>query len=194
MNSILFIRHAETDLAGTFCGHTDPRLNGRGRQQAPALAIKLDGTPIHAIYASDLQRAHATAQAIADRKGLVCQLRPAFREIHFGSWEGLTWTEIEQLDPHFAALWARDFPTLPAPGGERFSDFEARVLKAVAELPTVPALPIAVVTHAGVLRVILNRLCGVTPQLAWERTRHFCSVVHYPPVQQPPIQSTIHNP
>ena len=184
---ILFIRHAETDLAGAFCGHTDPELNTRGRAQAAALAAQLQATPIHAIYTSDLRRAQATARALADPRRLPCHLLPALREIDFGRWEGLTWPEIERLDPAFATLWIDSFPALPAPGGESFASFEQRVLQAVSSLPLqpgtqlAPTRPIAVVTHAGVLRVILERLCNVPPAHAWERTRRFCSIVRYQP-------------
>ncbi len=179
MNSILFIRHAETGLAGTFCGHTDPELNERGRQQSAALVRELEETPIDAVYASDLRRARATAQAIADRRGLTLHLRPAFREIDFGAWEGLTWAQIELLDPLFAQAWVGSFPALPAPCGEHFADFEHRVLTAVRELRMESSQQIAVVTHAGVLRVILERLCGVAPAQAWEQSRRFCSIVTY---------------
>jgi alpha-ribazole phosphatase len=174
---MIFIRHAETDLAGTFCGQTDPPLNERGHQQVAALVIELEGTPIDAIYSSDLRRAHATAQAIAHCRGLICHLRPALREIDFGVWEGLTWNEIEQRDAAFAEAWSRNFPALTAPDGERFADFERRVLTAVSELSAEPMQHTVVVTHAGVLRLILERLCNVAPEMAWERSRQFCSIV-----------------
>ena len=37
MSDLLFIRHAETDMAGTFCGHLDPELNARGLLQLEEL-------------------------------------------------------------------------------------------------------------------------------------------------------------
>ena len=38
MSRALFIRHAETEMAGRFCGHSDPELNAHGRMQLTALA------------------------------------------------------------------------------------------------------------------------------------------------------------
>ena len=35
-STLLFIRHAETNLAGRFCGHADPPLNERGFAQIVA--------------------------------------------------------------------------------------------------------------------------------------------------------------
>jgi broad specificity phosphatase PhoE len=40
MDSLLFIRHAETDLAGRFCGHSDPPVNKRGHRQIKELLRK----------------------------------------------------------------------------------------------------------------------------------------------------------
>jgi len=33
MSRVLFIRHAETEMAGRYCGHSDPDLNAQGRAQ-----------------------------------------------------------------------------------------------------------------------------------------------------------------
>ena len=187
MSRIMLIRHAETDLAGRFCGQSDPVLNARGRQQAADLVTRLAGTPIDAIYTSDLRRAHSTAQAIALQRGLSCQLRPALREIDFGEWEGLSWDEITARDPDFAERWASEFPSLSAPGGEGIDNFAHRVLGAIGDLAAgLSASParswtLAVVTHGGVLRLVLEELCGLSAELAWERSRHFCSIVTMQP-------------
>jgi len=41
MSELLLIRHGATALAGTFCGHSDPPLDARGRQQVHALLREL---------------------------------------------------------------------------------------------------------------------------------------------------------
>ena len=46
MSEILFIRHAETEMAGRFCGHSDPELNSRGRTQLTSLTHLLSCEPI----------------------------------------------------------------------------------------------------------------------------------------------------
>ncbi len=84
MSRVLFIRHAETEMAGRFCGHSDPELNAQGRLQLTALTSLLSAEPIDAVYSSDLRRASATAQAIASVREIPRLLRPALREIDFG--------------------------------------------------------------------------------------------------------------
>jgi broad specificity phosphatase PhoE len=87
MSEILFIRHAETDMAGTFCGHSNPPLNMRGRNQLSELLSALNSESIDEIYASDLLRARETGETIAEARAIKCHLRPTLREINFGQWE-----------------------------------------------------------------------------------------------------------
>ena len=179
MSRVLWIRHAETEMAGRFCGHSDPDLNAQGQAQLARLAQLLSTEKIEEIYSSDLRRAQSTAQVIAAGRNIPLTLRPALREIHFGQWEGLTWAEIEHRDPAYARKWVDGYPHLPAPAGESFPGFKARVLDQVCQLIDRDAEPIAVVTHAGVLRVVLRHLHGCSEQEAWQQTQQYCCVVRY---------------
>ena len=191
MSEILFIRHAETDMARTFCGQSDPELNTCGHAQVAELIDKLHAEDIAMVYSSDLRRAHATGKAIAEAFGVDYRVRPALREINFGQWEGLTWKEIEQRDGAYARRWVAEYPLLTAPDGEGFNDFERRVLDEVQLLSsTVEGRRIAVVTHAGVIRTVLCTLAGLRDEDAWEQTKSYCSIVRH----TPPISSLIHPP
>jgi alpha-ribazole phosphatase/probable phosphoglycerate mutase len=182
MSELLLIRHAETDMAGTFCGHSDPELNARGHSQLGELINKLRTEEIGVVYTSDLRRAHTTAMAIAEAFGVDCHVRGALREINFGQWEGVTWEEIERGDQTYARRWIAEYPRLPAPDGESVHDFERRVLDEV-KLLSVEAEAgdccIAVVTHAGVLRTALRALHSCSEDRAWEETRSYCSIVRH---------------
>ncbi len=179
MSRALFIRHAETEMAGRFCGHSDPDLNAQGRMQLASLTNLLSAEPIDMVYSSDLRRASATAQAIAAVREIPQVVRPALREIDFGRWEGLRWEQIEQIDPEYAREWVARYPHLAAPSGENFQAFEARVLGEVTRLLDDSRGPIAVVTHGGVLRVVLRHLCGRSDEEAWRQTQAYCSLVRY---------------
>ena len=182
MSELLFIRHAETDMAGTFCGHSDPELNARGRTQLGVLINRLRAEEIGIVYTSDLRRAHTTAETIAEAFGVDCHVRSGLREIDFGSWEGMTWKEIERRDPTYARRWVADYPRLPAPEGEDYHDFERRVLDEVKFLSCgaeASVCRVAVVTHAGVLQTVLRALHDCSEDDAWEQTRSYCSVVRH---------------
>jgi alpha-ribazole phosphatase len=183
MREILFIRHAETDMAGTFCGFSDPELNTRGYVQLAELIDNLRTEDIGAVYTSDLRRSYTTASAVAEVFGVDCQVRPALREISFGQWEGLTWEQIEGQNKAYARHWITDYPRLPAPDGENICDFEQRVLTEMKFMfmeAENKGRSIAVITHAGVLRTVLCKLLGCSEEEAWNRTRSYCSVARYP--------------
>jgi broad specificity phosphatase PhoE len=180
MKTLLFIRHAETDLAGTFCGHSDPPLNARGHVQVSDLIAQLASEPIDAVYSSDLRRAADTAASLAHAFAVSCTTTSTLREIYFGDWEEMTWAEIERRGADYARRWAESFPDLAAPNGEPYPMFESRVLREVDRLLDLAAdNRIAVVTHGGVMRIVLRHLLGCTEQQAWERTRPFCSFFVY---------------
>jgi alpha-ribazole phosphatase len=180
MSDILFIRHAETDMAGTFCGHSDPDLNARGHEQTEKLIDRLRSENIDTVYTSDLRRARTTAEAIASAFGIECRTRRALREISFGEWEGLTWKEIELRDEAYARRWMAEHPLQPPPEGEAFRDFEQRVLEEVAFLSTKAAeRDIAVVTHAGVLRTVLCSLQRCSEEDAWRLTKPYCVIIRH---------------
>jgi len=180
MKSLLFIRHAETELAGSFCGHSDPPLNARGQMQVSDLIARLAMEPIDAIYSSDLRRAADTAASLAQAFAVPCTTTSALREIYFGDWEAMTWAEIERRDADYARRWAESFPNLAAPNGEPYAMFESRVLREVDRLLDLAAAKrIAVVTHAGVMRVVLRHLLGHTEGQAWELTKPYCSFFAY---------------
>jgi broad specificity phosphatase PhoE len=180
MTGLLFIRHAETDMAGTFCGHSDPPLNARGQQQVAHIISSLMLETIDEIYSSDLRRATETAASLSQAFSAPVTTTGGLREIHFGDWEGLTWTEIESRDAEYAGQWLEAFPALPAPNGEHASSFEARVLQEVDQLLSLAKTRrIAVVTHGGVMRAVLRTLLACDEQQAWEMTKPYCSSFYY---------------
>lgn len=175
MKGLIFIRHAETNLAGTFCGHTDPPLNARGRTQVAELIKRLASEAIEEIYSSDLLRATETANALAKAISVPCDAKASLREINFGAWEAMTWTEIEKTDPDFALRWTQSFPDLTAPQGEPFSAFRSRVLREIEGLVRcAERRRIAVVSHSGVMQLVLRELLGKNQQEAWELTQTYC--------------------
>ncbi|MGA8272467.1 MAG: histidine phosphatase family protein [Candidatus Sulfotelmatobacter sp.] len=175
---LLLVRHAETGMAGRFCGHSDPGLNERGRQQLAGLLNMLSEHAIRRIYTSDLVRAQQTGETIAEHFGAELHVRPALREIYFGQWEGLTWNEIEARDPAQAKRWAEEYPNSTAPGGESFQEFEARVRGELTFLvQEATNFPIAAVAHAGFIRVALANGWKVSEEEARSRTKNYGTFV-----------------
>jgi broad specificity phosphatase PhoE len=181
MSGLIFIRHAETDMAGTFCGHSNPPVNERGLQQIAGLQKVVADEAIDAIYTSDLKRAVVTASALTASPMAGPIESSNLREINFGDWEGLTWSQIEEKYPYYSKKWMDGYPNMPAPNGESFEIFQSRVLDEIKHLLTVVRRNwVAVVTHAGVMRVVLQALCGLDEESARIRTQAYCCLFKYP--------------
>lgn len=170
MLRLLLIRHAETEHnAQARCqGQSDPPLSAEGLRQAAALAARLAGEEVHAVYAADLRRATETAAAIAAAHGLAVHTDPRLREMAFGEWEGLTWAEIGVRYPQEWAAWQADPLHVAPPGGETLAQVAARVrsvFEAIAERHSDQC--VAVVSHGGPLRVWLSLALGLPPQAHW---------------------------
>lgn len=161
MTEILLIRHGETawNAERRLQGQIDIPLNAHGERQAQAVAQALRDLPIDAIYSSDLQRARATAQPLADAHGLPLHLDAGLRERCFGGFEGLLYEQLEARYPEAYAQWRARNPDAPFPPGERrgetLNEFYARSVGAVREIAARnPDRRIVVVTHGGVLDCI----------------------------------------
>ena len=155
---IIAIRHGETawNVDTRIQGHLDIPLNDTGLWQARQLARALADEPVAAIYTSDLQRARATAQAVADTTGAPLTPEPDLRERSFGHFQGRTFAQIEAELPDQAMRWRkRDPEFIPGGGGESLTMLRSRIEHTVNELASQhPNEQIVLVAHGGVLDVL----------------------------------------
>jgi broad specificity phosphatase PhoE len=160
LSRIILVRHGETEGRSSirFHGKTDVPLSSEGREQMRAAARSLPISHFELVVASPLSRAWAAAAILAP--GSPVRLEADFREIDFGRWESLTREEIEVLDPMLARSWLEGVEGFEFPEGERRGDFRSRVLRGLDRLLLSSASSALVVTHKGVIRTIVEKLCG----------------------------------
>jgi len=152
VTTLILARHGETDWNrnGIWQGHGDPPLNALGREQAAALAERLHGSGLQAIYSSDLKRATETAEFVSRATGLAVMRHAGLREVDVGSWTGLTLAEI-----------AERFPGMEHHDGEPHETFDARVLATLTEIASRHSDErVIVVTHGGVVRSLQRAMLG----------------------------------
>lgn len=163
---ILAIRHGETswNVDTRFQGQIDIDLNPKGQWQAEQLAHSLaEETELSALYSSDLRRAHATAQAVAQRLRLPVQIDAGLRERHGGVFQGRTLTEMDQHDADLARRWRTREVDFRPEGGESLRDFYERSIAAWARVAARhPGQTVAVVAHGGVLDCLYRAATGLT--------------------------------
>ena len=160
---IIAIRHGETawNVDTRIQGHLDIPLNDTGLWQARQVARALAGEPLSAIYASDLQRAHTTARAIAEVTGAPLVPEPALRERSFGELEGRTFAEIEAELPEQARRWRQRDPHFAPEGGETLVQLRERIAATTHRLAALHTGGLVVlVAHGGVLDVLYRLATG----------------------------------
>ncbi|MBC7242501.1 MAG: alpha-ribazole phosphatase [Anaerolineae bacterium] len=171
MLRLLLIRHGQTlwNAELRYQGQTDVPLNELGRRQAEALGRRLAGETIHAVYASDLQRAVDTAIPLAVPRRLEIIKEPRLRELNFGEWEGHTFEEIRQRDPEAYQAWLRAPERFSAPGGETDTQLRERVRAWLDEVRAKhDEQTIAVVAHGGSLIILLQITLGLPSEARWK--------------------------
>lgn len=160
---IIAVRHGETawNVDTRIQGHLDIPLNDRGLWQAQQLARALADEPVAAIYTSDLQRAQATAQAVANATGAPLVPEPDLRERSFGALQGRTFAEIETELPEQALRWRKRDPHFAPEGGESLTALRERIAATVHRLAARhPSELVVLVAHGGVLDVLYRLATG----------------------------------
>ena len=171
MSKLLLVRHGDTEANSNerYWGSSDVKLSAAGFRQADRLRRRLAAETIDAVYSSGLSRALVTAETIVWGRQLKVVTCAELREIDFGKFEGLTFTEVSQLDPEVAKLWAERNSSLKFPGGDSLDGFSKRVGKFQKRLEKhSPEETILIVAHSGSLRVLICLLLGIELQHRWQ--------------------------
>jgi broad specificity phosphatase PhoE len=167
---LFVVRHGVTDWARErrFAGWRDIPLSEAGRRQCEAVAQALEPTAPAGVWASPLERARVSAEIIAKPHRLGVTLEPAFREMGFGQWEGLTREEVAARFPREWETWRTAPERFTAPGGEALAAVAERVARALDELRAAhEGGPALLVTHAVVSRLLVLAALGLGPARLW---------------------------
>jgi probable phosphoglycerate mutase len=160
---IIAVRHGETDwnVDTRIQGHIDIPLNATGVWQAQQLARALASEPISAIYTSDLQRAHATAQAVAHATGAPLHSLQGLRERSFGELQGRTFAQIETELPEQALRWRKRDPHFAPLGGESLVALHERIAHTTSTIAQQHMGELVLlVAHGGVLDAMYRLATG----------------------------------
>jgi alpha-ribazole phosphatase len=169
------VRHGLTEwnVQQRFCGHSDVPLSARGRVQARWLARRLEKEAISTIYTSDLARARETATIIASQRTPALQVKvsAAWREMDFGAWEGLTFSEIADQFKDQLGFFS-DPEHFSPPNGESLAHLLQRVQAELAAIAYSDDMQMegdaVIVSHGGPLRILLCSILGMPVERQWQ--------------------------
>jgi alpha-ribazole phosphatase len=163
--SLWLLRHGEpAETRGLCYGALDVELSPAGIHQAKLASAMLHGQPFAAIYSSPRRRCLEGARILAKERICPVETMDALSEIHFGEFEGRSYDEIaaEYLDLY--RQWMEQPTGFHFPGGESFDQMWKRVTNAARILrERHTGESIAVVTHGGVIRILLAEALALPP-------------------------------
>jgi probable phosphoglycerate mutase len=163
-------RHGRTEWnhTGRFQGQADVPLDEYGRRQARNAAQVLAGLRPDRIVSSDLARARETAAALTAVTGLPVTTDRRLREIHVGSWEGLTADQVAAADPDRARRYLTGEDVRRSETGETVAEVSARVAEVLGEVAeqSGDGATVVVAMHGLAARVGVCRFVGL-PEETW---------------------------
>jgi broad specificity phosphatase PhoE len=134
---LILVRHGETywNKEGLVQGgDSDIELNDTGLEQARKIAAFLESEPITAILSSPLQRAIATAEAIANHHQLPVEIDQGLRELQVGELEGISISNLSTTFSQFLMQWWQDKGSTKLPSGESLVELQQRAWKVIEDL------------------------------------------------------------
>jgi probable phosphomutase (TIGR03848 family) len=141
VTTVLLVRHGLTATTGQVLTGWTPGvgLDGRGREQARALAARLAPVPLDAVVTSPLDRCRQTADAIVAARSsgngqrLQASVDARVGECHYGDWTGKPLQELVK-DPLWPVVQAHPSAVrFPGADGESMLDMQHRAVTAVRE-------------------------------------------------------------
>ena len=163
--NLTLLRHGESvgNAEGKHQGQSDFPLTGKGEAQARALAERWlrEKKGFDLIISSPLSRAKGTAQILAEALHITLDYNPLWMERDNGLLAGLRAEDAIVSYPHPAFV----HPYLPiGQTGESQWELYLRGGKAIQDLLHHPPGNYLIVSHGGILNMVLYAILGITPQ------------------------------
>lgn len=177
MQTIYLIRHAKTkaNTRGILCGRTESELLDSLDNIKQEILCKLDSLKNPLIISSPSKRAQQTA-SIFEKKII---LNEDFREFDFGDFDGMTFEYIKQNHATEFEKLLNHGDSYRYPNGEDLDAFLDRVSKAYEAmlLEYKNYKEVVIVSHAGVMQILLSYLLLGNKKLYWNFRIKNCAVV-----------------
>jgi probable phosphoglycerate mutase len=165
--TLVLVRHGVTDHTSRklFSGGLasgNPPLNDEGRAQVRATGEWLQpmADTIDALVTSPVRRTRESAEILAEFLEHDIDVEEGLAEMEFGTWDGLSFTEVGERFPDELASWVGDLDYAPG-GGESFRTVEKRVLVGRDRLVAAyPQQTILVVSHVTPIKTLVADALG----------------------------------
>jgi alpha-ribazole phosphatase len=122
---------------------------------------------VEAVFSSSSTRCLSLARQLSQRDECDLHVLDELRELHFGAWEGMRWDDVSRAHSDH---WADDTWNRAPPEGESESALFDRVQVALAMVLRKQFDCVAIVSHAGPLRLLRCLLLDLPLSARWSWT------------------------
>lgn len=173
----------------------DTSLTERGKHHAETVASFLREKTFDIIYTSTLKRAmQTTASIVPYHPSTPVVALEQLVEVYHGPIEGMTWEEFKRDIPDEFERRNREKYCWKIRGGESYKDAAENRIQPFLNKVLKERGKILIVSHGGVMRIILHKLCGYYQDIVSREIYHLsifeikipniknpaqCSVMHY---------------
>lgn len=162
MLRLIFVRHARTHLNVVGGVQGGGPLDEVGRAQALALAERLAGEHISAVYSSPALRARQTAGPLAGRLGLPVRRSVLLRDLDYGRFAGALRADVMRDAPGLLERWRASPHTVGFEGGDSLADMRSRITRFISRAARVHAgATVLASTHDSPVRVAVSLALGL---------------------------------
>ncbi len=115
---------------------------------------------IDALVASPVRRTHESAEILAEMLGHEVEFEDGIAEMEFGTWDGLTFADVQEQFPDELSAWLGNLEYAPG-GGESFRAVAERVLAGRDRIVTAYAgRTVLVVSHVTPIKTLVADALG----------------------------------
>ncbi|WP_061018207.1 alpha-ribazole phosphatase family protein [Vibrio splendidus] len=151
--NIYLLRHGKVEGKAALNGLSDVLVNPELQEQICEALAKQDIT-FDCVVTSPLRRCSDLANLYAERMSVPLSVAPGFQEMNFGEVDGVPFDELEDKWAMLETFW-KDPANHQLTGAESLQGFHDRVTQAWSQLLNDPSDNILLVTHGGVIRILL---------------------------------------
>ncbi|UPR34188.1 histidine phosphatase family protein [Vibrio cyclitrophicus] len=177
--NIYLLRHGKVEGKAALNGLSDVLVNADLQQRIGEALVTQDIT-FESIVTSPLRRCSDLANLSAQRMSLPLSIVTGFQEMNFGEVDGVPFDELEDKWEMLETFWQAP-ANHQLTGAESLQGFHDRVTQAWSQLLNDPSDNILLVTHGGVIRILLAHCLDIdwkNPSLYSKLSIENASITH----------------
>ncbi|MEZ9078113.1 histidine phosphatase family protein [Vibrio cyclitrophicus] len=179
IKNIYLLRHGKVEGKAALNGFSDVLVQTEIQQRICESLIE-QNLFLDCVVTSPLRRCSDLANLYAKRMALPLSIEPEFQEMNFGEVDGVPFDELEDKWEMLETFWQAP-ANHQLTGAESLQGFHDRVTQAWSQLLNDPSDNILLVTHGGVIRILLAHCLDIdwkNPSLYSKLSIENASITH----------------